>query len=85
MSAAELLKNRSAAPLDYQEPEDWTDPSGPNGSMPPSNDPYFIEEIKNGTIVATHKLVSKSFFVVGRLPGESDLQLFNPGVFYVFR
>ena len=79
------MKNRSAAPLDYQEPEDWTDPSGPNGSMPPSNDPYFIEEIKNGTIVATHKLVSKSFFVVGRLPGESDLQLFNPGVFYVFR
>ena len=73
MSAAELLKNRSAAPLDYQEPEDWTDPSGPNGSMPPSNDPYFIEEIKNGTIVATHKLVSKSFFVVGRLPGERDL------------
>ena len=76
-SPAEVLKNRSAAPLEYREPEGWLEPTGE--TLPPSNDPYFVEEIKNGTIVATHKLVSKTFFVVGRLPAN-DIKLEHPSL-----
>ena len=57
-------------PLAYKEP--------PWSGLPPDADPvYTLEEIKNGTIVATHKLIGKSYFVVGRLPA-CDIQVCFP-------
>lgn len=71
-SPAEILKERSEPPLQYSEP--------PWGGMAPGGDKkYFIEELKNGTIVKTHNLAGKSFFVVGRLP-SNDIQLEHPSL-----
>jgi hypothetical protein len=66
-SPAEVAYNSKNPPLAYKEPA-WA-------GLPPSEEPtYVLEEIKNGTIVGTHKLVGKSFFVVGRLP-TCDIQV----------
>ena len=55
------------APLPYKEP--------PWAGLPPEEDSvYTLEEIKNGTIVGTHKLVGKSYFIIGRLPA-CDIQV----------
>jgi hypothetical protein len=56
-SPAELLKERSEAPLQYSEPK-WA-------GVPPEDQKYCLEELKNGTIVKSHKLTSKSYFVIG--------------------
>ena len=73
------MKSRSAAPLDYREPsEGWKRDNGDTLPPEPSNH-YYIEEIKNGTIVKTHRLVSKTFFVVGRL-SSNDIQLEHPSL-----
>jgi hypothetical protein len=54
-------------PLAYKEP--------PWSGLPPEGDAFYsLEEIKSGTIVATHKLIGKSHFVVGRLPA-CDIQV----------
>ncbi len=66
-SPAELAYNSKNPPLAYKEP--------PWAGLPPTEDPvYILEEIKNGTIVGSHKLTGKSFFVVGRLP-TCDIQV----------
>jgi len=77
LSPAELLKDRSSS-LNYRQPPNWVDDDD-DGKLPPTNVPYLIEEIKNGTIVKTHKLVGKTFFVVGRLP-VNDIQLEHPSL-----
>ena len=50
-SPAEALKERSAPPLQYSEPE-WS-------GLPPESPRYSIEELKNGTIVNEHKLTGQ--------------------------
>lgn len=70
-SPAEILKERSAPPLQYSEP--------PWSGMPPEEKHYFLEELKSGTIVKEHKLVGKSHFVIGRLP-TNDIQLEHPSL-----
>ena len=66
-SPAEVAYNSKNPPLAYKEPA-WA-------GLPPSEEPtYVLEEIKNGTIAGSHKLVGKSFFVVGRLP-TCDIQV----------
>jgi hypothetical protein len=66
-SPAELAYGTNNKSLAYKEP--------PWAGLPPDNDPvYNLEEIKNGTIVATHKLVGKSYFIIGRLPA-CDIQV----------
>ena len=57
-SPAEILKERSAPPLQYDEPE-WK-------GLPPDSkqNRYSIEELKNGTIVNEHKLVGKFHFLL---------------------
>ncbi len=60
-SPAELVYKDKAIPIPYKEP--------PWSGVPPEGEKYSLEEIKNGTIVATHKLEDKSYFVVGRLTG----------------
>ena len=57
----------SSKTLAYKEPP-WS------GIPPEADHVYKLEEIKNGTIVATHQLVGKSYFVVGRLPA-CDIQV----------
>ena len=70
-SPAELLKERSAPPLQYSEPS-W-------GGKPPEGKTYTLEELKSGTIVKVHNLSEKSFFVIGRLP-VNDIQLEHPSL-----
>lgn len=68
-SPAELIYKDKAIPIPYKEP--------PWSGVPPEGEGYTVEEIKNGTIVATHKLEGKSFFVVGRLAG-CDIVIQHP-------
>ena len=65
----ETAKKPSALQIEYDEPS-WS-------GLPPSENPYSIEELKNGTIVKEHKLVGKSYFVIGRLP-NNDIQMEHP-------
>ena len=66
-SPAEVAYNSKTPPLAYKEP--------PWAGLPPDVEPvYVLEEIKNGTIVGTHKLTGKSYFVIGRLP-TNDIQV----------
>jgi hypothetical protein len=66
-SPAEVAYNSKTPPLAYKEP--------PWAGLPPDEEPvYVLEEIKNGTIVGSHRLTGKSFFVIGRLP-TNDIQV----------
>ena len=64
-------KKRSAPQIEYNEP--------PWSGLPPSQNPYFIEELKNGTIVEEHKLIGKNYFVIGKLP-NNDIKLEHPSI-----
>ena len=64
-------KKRSAPQIEYNEPS-WS-------GLPPSQNPYFIEELKNGTIVEEHKLIGKNYFVIGKLP-NNDIKLEHPSI-----
>ena len=57
-------------PLPYTEPA-W-------GGQPPDTD-YAFEILKNGTVVDTVPLTSRSYFVVGRLP-VCDVTLEHPSI-----
>jgi hypothetical protein len=67
-SPAELALAQSI-PVPYQEPS-W-------GGIPGL--PYSLEIIKNGSVVETHPLRDKSFFVVGRL-ANCDIVLEHPSL-----
>ena len=71
-----VLETRTGKELDYAAPPGW----GP-GDPPKlgSGDHYFLEELKNGVIVAKHQLTDKSFFSVGRLQGV-DIKLEHPSL-----
>ena len=73
-SPAEVLKERSepAPIIDYSEPS-W------GGKAPPGETKFYIEELKNGTIVAEHKLENKSYFVIGRFR-TCDIRLEHPSL-----
>ena len=43
----------------------YTEPSWGN-ELPPNESNYCLEELKNGTIAKEHKLLCKSYFVIGR-------------------
>jgi len=58
LNSASELKTIQTLPLQYMEPS-W-------GGVP--DKPYYLEILKNGTIVETVKLENKSFFTIGRLP-----------------
>jgi len=58
LKSASELKQAQTPPLQYLEPS-W-------GGV--SDKPYYLEILKNGTIVDTVKLENKSFFTIGRLP-----------------
>ena len=70
-SPAEILKERSEPPLQYTEPS-WA------GKVPEDKN-FYLEELKNGTIVKTHKLKDKSYFSVGRLP-SNDIEMEHPSL-----
>ena len=70
--STDVLKKRLVPPnIEYNEPS-WS-------GLPPSESPYFIEELKNGTIVQEHKLIGRNYFVIGRLP-NNDIQLEHPSL-----
>ena len=73
-SPAEMLKERSEPPptIDYSEPT-W------GGKAPPGESKFYIEELKNGTIVKEHKLTDKSYFVIGRFR-TCDIRLEHPSL-----
>eukprot|EP00092_Neocalanus_flemingeri_P004745 GFUD01005110.1.p1 GENE.GFUD01005110.1~~GFUD01005110.1.p1 ORF type:complete len:740 (-),score=266.57 GFUD01005110.1:100-2319(-) len=58
LNSASELKTIQTLPLQYLEPS-W-------GGVP--DKPYYLEILKNGTIVEKVKLENKSFFSIGRLP-----------------
>ena len=70
-SPAEVLKERTEPPLQYIEPE-WA-------GIVPSDKNYYIEELKNGTIVKTYKLKDKSYYSIGRLP-SNDIEMEHPSL-----
>jgi len=58
LNSASELKTIQTQPLQYLEPS-W-------GGIPEK--PYYLEILKNGTVVETVKLENKSYFTIGRLP-----------------
>ncbi|XP_008397898.2 kanadaptin [Poecilia reticulata] len=64
------VKAEMFPPLPYTEPP-W--------GGPPSESPYALEILKNGTIVDTVTLTHRSYFVVGRLP-VCDVSLEHPSI-----
>ena len=68
VSPAEMAK-ANLIPLPYQEPS-W-------GGLPAQR--YAVEVIKNGSVLETHPLQDKSFFVVGRL-ANCDIVLEHPSL-----
>ena len=67
-SPAEIAKAKSI-PLAYQEPS-W-------GGIPDQE--YYLEVLKNGTIVDTIHLKDKSYFVIGRL-ATCDIMMEHPSL-----
>ena len=68
-SPAEYLADKGLPPVPYEAP-DWSD-------LPPEG--YYLEVLKQGSIVDKLKLEGKKFFVVGRLP-TNDLPMEHPSL-----